>query len=104
MKQLTKLLLPFLAATGFLSAHEGPWTSARPDGHAPISVMGDHMHAKGEWMLSYRYMSMEMEGLLKGSDSLAPARMIPIHSDVWDQHLHRFSNVHRLMDNVPLTL
>ena len=58
-----------------LSAHEGPWTSARPDGHAPISVMGDHMHAMGEWMVSYRYMSMEMEGLLKGSKTLAPTMM-----------------------------
>ena len=39
-----------------------PWTAARPDGHAPISVMGDHMHAMGEWMVSYRYMTMDMEG------------------------------------------
>ncbi len=29
----------------------------------------------GEWMVSYRYMSMEMEGLLKGSDSVAPTMM-----------------------------
>ena len=45
-----------------------------------------------------------LDDLVDFSESLAPARMIPIHSDVWDQHLHRFSNVHRLMDNVPLTL
>lgn len=40
----------------------------RPDGHAPISVMGDHMHNKGGWMFSYRYMYMNMEDLKRGSD------------------------------------
>ena len=44
------------------------WTAGRPDGHAPISVMGDHMHGKGEWMFSYRYMYMNMEDLKQGSD------------------------------------
>ena len=53
-----------------LRAHESPWTASRPDGHGPISVMGDHMHAMGEWMISYRYMTMDMEGLLKGSNSV----------------------------------
>ena len=28
------------------------------------------MHEMGEWMVSYRYMSMEMENLMKGSDSV----------------------------------
>jgi len=44
------------------------WSAGRPDGHAPISVMGDHMHGKGEWMFSYRYMAMKMEDLKQGSD------------------------------------
>ncbi len=42
------------------------WSAGRPDGHAPISVMSDHMHGKGEWMFSYRYMSMNMENLKQG--------------------------------------
>ena len=52
-----------------VQAHE--WDSARPDGHAPISVMGDHTHQQGEWMLSYRYMNMSMEGNLDGGDELS---------------------------------
>ena len=56
-------------------AHDGPWSADRPDGHAPISVMGDHMHKMGEWMISYRYMTMDMEGLLKESTSVAPTMM-----------------------------
>lgn len=44
------------------------WSGNRPDGHAPISVMGDHTHGKGELMFSYRFMSMNMEDLKRGND------------------------------------
>ena len=44
------------------------WSSNRPDGHAPISVMGDHVHHKGEFMFSYRYMIMGMSHLKSGND------------------------------------
>ncbi len=47
------------------------WKGNRPDGHAPISVMGDHYHSKGGIMFSYRYMSMNMKGLLSGSDAIS---------------------------------
>ena len=33
------------------------------------------MHEMGEWMVSYRHMTMDMENLLKGSDSVAPTMM-----------------------------
>ena len=39
----------------------------RPDAHAPISVMGDHTHREGGWMLSYRYMDMQMDGMRSGT-------------------------------------
>lgn len=42
----------------------------RPDAHAPISVMGDHTHSKGGWMLSYRYMTMQMGGMRSGKERL----------------------------------
>ena len=31
------------------------------DGRAPIGVMGEHRHKRGEAMLSYRFMHMDME-------------------------------------------
>jgi hypothetical protein len=71
MKLFTAITLISISLFSLSSAHEGPWTAARPDGHAPISVMGDHMHKMGEWMVSYRYMSMEMEGLLAGSKNIS---------------------------------
>jgi hypothetical protein len=44
--------------------------------HAPIGVMGDHMHKKGEWMFSYRYMSMSMEDNLQDDNSVAPETIV----------------------------
>jgi len=40
--------------------------------HAPIGVMGDHMHKSGEFMLSYRTMHMDMDGTRKGTSALNP--------------------------------
>ncbi|MEM1050783.1 MAG: transporter [Pseudomonadota bacterium] len=40
--------------------------------HGPIGVMGDHRHAKGEWMISYRFMHMDMGGIQIGTDSVTP--------------------------------
>lgn len=45
----------------------------RPDSHAPITVMGDHLHKQGEWMMSYRYMHMDMDGNRSGSERISDA-------------------------------
>jgi hypothetical protein len=39
--------------------------------HAPIGVMGDHLHKKGEFMLSYRFMDMQMSGNIAGNNSIS---------------------------------
>jgi len=44
---------------------------ARSDDHAPIDVMGDHLHKSGEWMVSYRYMHMDMADLMRGNDDIS---------------------------------
>lgn len=38
----------------------------------PISIMGDHLHDKGEWMVSYRFNRMEMEGNRIGTREVSP--------------------------------
>ncbi len=44
-------------------SHDGEgYDPSRPDSHAPLHIMGDHTHRKGEWMFSYRYMHMDMSG------------------------------------------
>ncbi|MEM8912610.1 MAG: transporter [Planctomycetota bacterium] len=40
------------------------------DKHAPAALMGDHIHAPGEWMVEYRYMNMYMDGNRAGTKSL----------------------------------
>lgn len=82
MKKL--LLAGYLASTLTFNygafAHESTTGYAggglRADTHAPIGVMGDHMHKTGEWMLSYRYMDMSMSGLRNGTDDISPEEAV----------------------------
>lgn len=68
---LAAALAAFLITTAATVAAD-PGEGPRPDSHAPITVMGDHMHNKGEWMLSYRYMHMDMSGSRIGTNSISP--------------------------------
>ena len=68
--------LTIISLTTSVAAHD-EWSGARPDGHAPIGVMADHYHKKGEWMTSYRYMFMSMDGNRMGDDELSVAQVAP---------------------------
>jgi hypothetical protein len=57
-------------------AQDNPGPTTRPDSHAPIGVMGDHLHKKGEFMLSYRYMNMKMEDNRDATDDLTPETIV----------------------------
>ncbi len=46
------------------------------DDHAPIGVMADHAHKKGEVMFSFRAMHMEMEGNQIGTNSVSPDTIV----------------------------
>lgn len=59
-----------LLCAQLVQADEG-WMGARPDAHAPLGVMADHVHKSGEWMFGYRYMRSEQEGLIDGTDSVS---------------------------------
>lgn len=52
--------------------HQAP----RAYDHAPIGVMGDHLHKKGEFMLSARYMYMDMSGNRIGTNSTTPEQIV----------------------------
>lgn len=67
--------ITLLGLTAPLAA-QTEWTSSRPDGHAPIGVMGDHTHEAGEFMFSYRFMRMSMEGSLDGTEDVADADIV----------------------------
>ena len=58
------------------SSHLMADDSVHASSHAPISIMGDHMHNKGEWMVSYRFMSMSMSGNLSGVDDISDETIV----------------------------
>jgi hypothetical protein len=65
-----------LIADSDLNNDPNKWSGSRPDGHAPIGVMGDHTHSKGEFMASYRYMFMEMDGNRDGTSSVSDREVL----------------------------
>ena len=75
--------LKFLAGAAALClahpaiAHEGDGGQVTyATDHAPIGVMADHRHKKGEWMMSYRYMNMDMSGNRIGEDGVSPEEIV----------------------------
>ena len=74
MRSLRRCALALIVLLGPVGA--SATDLARPDAHAPIGVMGDHTHSKGEWMLSYRYMRMSMEGNRDGGRRVGPSAIL----------------------------
>ena len=78
MKQPAMLVALLALADNAYAVHRHD-THTGHAGHAtpaPIGVMGDHLHPQGDWMVSYRYMHMDMEGSLEGSDHISNERII----------------------------
>lgn len=106
-----KIASIFAIATLAVSAQEtqentlSNWSAGRPDGHAPISVMGDHMHSKGGWMFSYRYMYMNMENLKKGDsdasydDALTDYMVTPT---AMPMNMHMLGTMYAPSDNLTI--
>ncbi|MCY4046461.1 MAG: hypothetical protein OXE99_15475, partial [Cellvibrionales bacterium] len=97
--------MPFTQAD---SIADSGFDTHRPDSHAPISVMGDHVHAQGEWMVSYRAMLMNMKTLTKEDKKISDAEvreegymMIP---DSMDMVMHMFGAMVAPSDQVTLML
>nr|WP_299387038.1 transporter [Allomuricauda sp.] len=107
---MKKITLLFLLATLALHAQEtnnqnNKWSAGRPDGHAPISVMGDHMHGKGEWMFSYRYMYMNMDGLRNGTDDATTETALAnyiVTPTTMPMNMHMLGAMYAPSDNVTL--
>ncbi|MGB0910245.1 MAG: hypothetical protein ACPGYT_07770 [Nitrospirales bacterium] len=84
------------------------YTPERSDSHGPIGMMGDHTHNEGEFMFSYRYMQMEMDGIRDGTKSLSPMDVrnrdqffvVPTYMKM---QMHMFGAMYGLNDTVTLT-
>ncbi|MDH3887957.1 MAG: transporter [Gammaproteobacteria bacterium] len=61
-------------------------------GNEPIGVMGAHAHSQGDWMFSYRFMRMDMDGNRDDSDRVSTSKvlkdyMIAPKSMTMDMHM-----------------
>jgi hypothetical protein len=86
--------------------HDTLWDSHRVDSHAPIGVMGDHTHEAGEWMVSYRYMSMDMGAQRDGTNDLTSAQLFglgfPVAPTSMTMEMHMLGLMFAPTDNVTL--
>ena len=104
-KILTPILGAILLWSNVTIAQENQWTSARPDGHAPISVMGDHYHKKGEFMFSYRFMPMWMKDNLQSSDDISNEDIYQnfmVAPQKMNMHMHMLGAMYAPSDRVTL--
>lgn len=73
----------------------------RPDAHAPIGVMRDHVHEKGEVMLSYRYEFMKMQGMRDGENGISSSEVLTknmMSPTSMDMKMHMFGAMYGLTD------
>lgn len=77
-RSLTLACASFIVACTGLTSHSAhaDTNHIHPNDHAPIGVMGDHTHEPGEWMLSYRYMSMSMRDNRSGTRDVTTAEVL----------------------------
>ncbi|MCF7817026.1 MAG: transporter [Kiritimatiellales bacterium] len=78
---------------------------------APIGVMGDHVHAKGSWMVSYRYMHMHMEGNRDGTDHIGTDQILMPPPGTYmmaptsmDMDMHMLGTMYAATDRIGLML
>ena len=82
------------------------WNADRPDGNAPIGIMGDHYHGAGSMMFSYRYMYMHMEGNRAGSEKITDAQIFQSNymmaPQTMDMQMHMFGAMYGVTNRITL--
>ena len=58
-------------SSNFGSTDRGHHNHGGAEAYAPAGVMGDHLHPKGGFMVSFRYMYMGMNGNLQGREEIS---------------------------------
>lgn len=103
MKKIS-ILCAFLCAQSSFASDQNR-TSA--SSHAPISVMGDHLHHKGGWMVSYRYMKMDMDGNRIGTRQVSAREIVDsgqfrVAPTRMPMDMHMFGAMYGLSDRITL--
>lgn len=96
----------FLALTALTFAHAANAHDAnRPDAHAPIGVMADHLHKAGEWMTSYRYGRMAMEQNHVDTNNVSDASVLNnfmVAPTDMDMQMHMFGVMYAPSNDITL--
>ena len=81
------------------------YQAERPDSHAPIGVMQDHTHNKGEFMFTYRFMHMFMDQNRDGTNNVSASEVLEdfvVTPTKMTTQMHMFSSMYGLNDTVTL--
>ncbi len=106
------IALACIAAVFSIATARTATAGSHPDDHAPIGVMGDHTHHKGEVMLSYRYMRMGMNGLRDDDEQVSASSVLavprppgfPVTPTSMDMEMHMFGGMYAPIDRLTLML
>lgn len=96
-----------LSTTTLFCQEKQNWSANRPDGHAPIGVMGDHTHHKGEMMFSYKYMPMWMKGNIEGDSAIPETTIFQNHMATPQQmqmNMHMIGTMYAPSEKITLML
>lgn len=107
VKRAIRTLAAALVGVGLVptwaAADAGP---GRAISHAPIGVMGEHVHEAGEFMLSYRFMFMSMRGNRDGSERVSASDVLarfPVTPTAMDMEMHMIGLMWAPHDTITLT-
>ena len=75
-----------------------------PNGHAPISVMADHFHKKGEIMFSYRFMNMGMSKDFQGYEETMKVKAMgyKYYGTKMDMQMHMLGAMYGFTDKITI--
>jgi hypothetical protein len=76
-------------------------------GSSPIGVMGTHAHMQGNWMFSYRFMRMDMDGNRDGSDRVSTNKVLKdymVAPESMTMDMHMLDAMYGVNDDVTVML
>ena len=78
-----------------------------PDSHGPMGTMGEHTHNEGEFMFTYKYMFMDMDGMRNGTDDLSSSDVLEdffVTPTEMTMEMHMFGFMYGLNNTVTLAM
>ena len=107
MSEWEELIAGHVAEKGEKLVTGNFYTAEKPNAHGPIGMMGEHTHDKGEFMWSYRFMHMFMEGTRNGTNRISNAQGRALVGSMVSptsmrMEMHMFGAMYGLTDTVTL--